>query len=87
MSSSDFKQLTESTRAVFFCNGPTVQFRFVEADKAVGKTFVYTRKEAADLGERIIKAGTWKEFPVRGISTSALRSFGQRLRDYGITGC
>jgi hypothetical protein len=86
VSSNDFR-LTESTRAVFTCERGTVQFYFVDADKDVGKRFLYTLEEAADLGERIVRTGTWEEFPVSGISTSDLRSFGQRLRDYGINGC
>jgi hypothetical protein len=86
MSGSDFK-LTESTRAVFTCERGTVQFYFVDADKDVGKRFLYTLEEAAELGERILETGTWNEFPIGGISTSGLRSFGQRLRDYGINGC
>jgi hypothetical protein len=85
MSGSDFK-LTESTRAVFTCGRGTVQFYFVDADKDAGKRFFYTLEEAAALDERIFKTGTWDEFPVSGISTSALRSFGQRLRDCGING-
>jgi hypothetical protein len=64
-----------------------VQFYFVHADQAVGKNFLYTLEEAANLGERILKTGTWAEFPVSDISTSALRAFGQRLRDYGINCC
>jgi hypothetical protein len=40
----------------------------------------YILAEAAALGERIFKTGTWDEFPVSGISTSKLRIFGQRLR-------
>jgi hypothetical protein len=86
MSGSDFK-LTESVRAVFTCERGTVQFYLVDAEKYVGKRFLYTLEEAAALGERIFKTGTWDEFPVSGISTSALRAFGQRLRDYGINGC
>jgi hypothetical protein len=86
MSGSDFK-LTESARAIFACERGTVQFYFVESDKDVGKRFLYTLEEAAKLGERIVKTGTWEEFPVIGISTSQLRSFGERLRDYGINGC
>ena len=68
MSGSDLK-LTESTRAVFTCERGTVQFYFVDADKDVGKRFLYTLEEAAALGERIFKTGTWGEFPVSGIST------------------
>ena len=86
MSGSDFR-LTESVRAVFTCERGTVQFYFVDAHKDVGKSFLYTLKEAADLGAQILKTGTWDEFPVTGISASALRSFGQRLQDYGINGC
>jgi hypothetical protein len=86
MSHSDFK-LTESTRAVFTCERGTVQFYFVVADKDVGQRFLYTLEEAATLGERIFKTGTWAELPVSGICTSELRSFGERLRDYGINGC
>jgi hypothetical protein len=43
MSGSDFK-LTESTREVFTCERGTVQFYFVDADKDVGKIFLYTVK-------------------------------------------
>ncbi len=86
MSNSDFK-LTESTRAVFTCERGTVQFYFVVADKDVGQRFFYTLEEAATLGERIFKTGTWAELPVSGICTSELRRFGERLRNYGIAGC
>lgn len=48
---------------------------------------IHTLEEAADLGEPILETATWDEFPIGGISTSGLRSFGQRLRDYGINGC
>ena len=86
MSHSDFK-LTESTRAVFTCERGTVQFYFVVADKDVGQRFLYTLEEAATLGERIFKTGTWAELPVSGFCNSELRTFGKRLRDYGINGC
>jgi hypothetical protein len=86
MSGSDFK-LTESLRAVFTCERGTVQFYFVDGDKYVGKRFLYTLEEAANLGERIFKAGAWAEFPISDISTSAIRTFGQRLHDYGVNGC
>jgi hypothetical protein len=85
MSGSDFR-LTESTRAIFTCERGTVQFYFVDFDKQVGKRFLYTLEEAADLGEQIVKTGAWAELPVSGISTSELRTFGERLRDYGISG-
>ena len=86
MSACDFK-LTESTRAVFYCERGLLQFYFVDRDKDVGKRFLYTLEEAAELGERIVTTGAWEDFPVSGISTSDLRSFGQRLWDYGISGC
>ena len=86
MSGSDFK-LTESLRAVFTYERGTVQFYFVDDGKYLGKVFLYTLLEAADLGEQILNSGTWDEFPVSRISTSELRSFGERLRDYGINGC
>ena len=86
MSASDFK-LTESARAVFYCERGLLQFYFVDGDKDVGKRFLYTLEEAAELGERIVTTGAWEDFPVSGISTLDLRSFGQRLRDYGISGC
>jgi hypothetical protein len=86
MSGSDFR-LTESTHAVFICERGTVQFYFVAFDEDVGKRFLYTLEEAAKLGERIAKAGVWEEFPVGGIATSELRSFGERLRAYGVNGC
>jgi hypothetical protein len=69
------------------CERGIVQFYFLVHEKQVGKNFLYTLEEAAVLGEQIFKTGTWKEFPVSGISTSDLRGFGQRLRDYGVKGC
>jgi hypothetical protein len=86
MSSSDF-EITPSIRAVFLCASGTVQFHIVLNNKQVGKSFLYTHEEAAALGASIMKADNWEEFPVKGISTSDLRSFGQRLRDYGVDGC
>jgi hypothetical protein len=84
MSGSDFK-LTDSTRAVFLCGTGVVQFYFVVNDEQVGKTFLYNLEEAAALGFAINKIGAWDECPVE-IEVSDLRSFGQRLRDYGVNG-
>jgi hypothetical protein len=86
MSGSDFR-LSESARAVFTCERGTIQFYFIDFDKDVGKRFLYTLEEAARLGERIAKTGAWEELPLSGIATAELRSFGERLRDYGINGC
>lgn len=86
MSGSDFR-ITISTRAVFLCASGTVQFQILLNDNQVGKTFRYNLEEAAALGALIMKTGSWEEFPVKGISTSDLKGFGQRLRDYGINGC
>jgi hypothetical protein len=74
-------------RQVFACERGTVQFYFVDFDKDVEKRFLYTLEEAAKLGERIVKTGVWEEFSVSGIATSELRSFGERLSDYGVNGC
>jgi hypothetical protein len=81
MSGSDFR-LTESVRAVFTCERGTVQFYFVDAHKDVGKSFLYTLEEAADLGAQILKTGTWMnfqspEFPTRHLEAS--------VSAYGIT--
>jgi hypothetical protein len=86
MSGSDFK-LTESVHTVFACERGTVEFYFLVANKQVGKSFLYTLEEAAQLGEQIFTTGAWGEFPVSGISAEELSSFGQRLRDYGVNGC
>jgi hypothetical protein len=60
---------------------------FVTEGEQVGERFNFTRSEAADLGQKIIQDGSWEKFPFSGISVEALRSFGQRLRDYGLNGC
>ena len=86
MSGSDFR-ITISTRAVFLCASGVVQFQILLNDKQVGKTFLYNLEEAAVLGGSIMKTGKWEEFPVRGISTDGLKSFGQRLRDFAINEC
>ena len=86
MSGGDFK-LTESTRAFFTCERGTVQFYFVDAGKDVGKRFLYTLKRplpSANESSKLVLGANFRsaEFPL-----SELRSFGQRLRDFGTNGC
>jgi hypothetical protein len=85
MIGSDFT-ISNRVRAVFSCDGSHISVYFKYEDNRVGKTTTLTRAEAADLGERIAKTGEWEEFPL-SLGTSDFKSFGVRLRDYGIHGC
>jgi hypothetical protein len=86
MSASSF-EISRSTDAVFSCEGPLVTVYFKCEGELVGRTFTFSRGEAAKFGTNIKTTGIWDEFPVSGISIDAVKAFGGRLRDYGLNGC
>ncbi len=88
MTGSDFS-ITESgsVRAHFQCDGELVSVDFYDGEKRVGTHDLYTRSEAVDVGGRVAKSGIYENFPVPGVLLEDIKSFGNRLRQYGENGC
>ena len=88
MTGSDLS-ITESgsVRAHFQCDGNCVSVDFYCGDKLVGTHDVYTRAQAVEVGTHVAESGIYKNFPVPGVLLEDIKSFGNRLRQYGENGC
>lgn len=86
MSACSF-ELTKSIDAVFGCDGAVVNVYFNISGEQAGRTFAFSRSEAAVLGKQIAATGEWTDFPISGVPVESLRAFGDRLHQYGVSGC
>lgn len=84
ISGSDLS-LTESisVRVAFYCDRLNVTAVFYSGEERVGRPQVFSRTEAVEVGNRVTDTGIYEKFPISGVSTSALKTFGIRLKEYG----
>jgi hypothetical protein len=85
MNSSDF-EICPGAHAVFHCDSDVVTVQYIVNGEPLGDARVYTRAEAVNLGQQLARNGFHEQFPISGISTTHVQSFGVRLLEYGRNG-
>jgi|NGEPerStandDraft_6_1074524.scaffolds.fasta_scaffold126685_1 hypothetical protein len=85
MNSSDF-EICPRARAVFHCDGDVLSIQYIVNDEPLGDARVYTRAEGVNLGQQLARDGFHEQFPISGVSTTDVQSFGVRLLEYGRSG-
>jgi hypothetical protein len=85
MRTSSDLAISNSVRAVFKCDGDTVEVEFLVNDKSASSD-IYTRVEAIRIGAEIAAQGSHARFPISGVDVNDAKSFGIVLKRYGETG-
>ena len=85
MASSDI-EICHGAHAGICCDGDVVTVQYSVNNEPLGDAKVYTRAEAESLGQQLARDGFHEQFPISGISTTDVQSFGVRLLEYGRSG-
>jgi hypothetical protein len=85
MAGSDI-EICHRAHAGVRCDGDVITVQYIVNDEPLGDVKVYTRAEAVSLGQQLARDGFHEQFPISGISTTDIQSFGVRLLEYGRKG-
>jgi hypothetical protein len=71
-----------SLHAAFYCDKVNVMTVFYCGEDRIDRPMIFTAAEAVQVGQRVADTGVYEECPVQ-VSTSAIKFFGNRLKEYG----
>jgi hypothetical protein len=72
-----------SLHVAFYCDKVNVMAVFYSGADRIDRPRVFTADEAVEVGQRIAETGVYEESPLQ-VSISAIKCFGNRLKEYGV---